>query len=130
MRKACELSPPAKLVPVSARSSGSADLQNPPGAFAGNDGHLGHRFAGSRLHPHMTPQTSGLSPINVPQRDLRSSTDTRGDCLNTGWHLCEAWLDLEHRDVLLDQCALGPEVARGIGIDVSPGMIELARARL
>jgi ubiquinone/menaquinone biosynthesis C-methylase UbiE len=26
--------------------------------------------------------------------------------------------------------ALGPEVARGIGIDVSPGMIELARARL
>src|SRR5215813_6441765 len=26
--------------------------------------------------------------------------------------------------------ALGPELARGIGIDVSPGMIELARARL
>jgi ubiquinone/menaquinone biosynthesis C-methylase UbiE len=26
--------------------------------------------------------------------------------------------------------ALGPEVARGIGIDISPGMIELARARL
>ena len=26
--------------------------------------------------------------------------------------------------------ALGPEVARGIGIDVSPGMIELARARV
>ena len=26
--------------------------------------------------------------------------------------------------------ALGPEVARGIGIDVSPGMINLARARL
>jgi ubiquinone/menaquinone biosynthesis C-methylase UbiE len=26
--------------------------------------------------------------------------------------------------------ALGPEVARGIGVDVSPGMIELARARL
>jgi 2-polyprenyl-6-hydroxyphenyl methylase/3-demethylubiquinone-9 3-methyltransferase len=26
--------------------------------------------------------------------------------------------------------ALGPEIARGIGIDVSPGMIELARARL
>src|SRR6516164_11274663 len=25
---------------------------------------------------------------------------------------------------------LGPEVARGIGIDISPGMIELARARL
>lgn len=41
-------------------------------------------------------------------------------------------------DVLLDLgcgnghhlLALGPEVARGIGIDVSPGMIELARARL
>src|SRR5215467_6369780 len=27
-------------------------------------------------------------------------------------------------------CALGPEVTRGIGIDISPGMIELARARL
>jgi ubiquinone/menaquinone biosynthesis C-methylase UbiE len=26
--------------------------------------------------------------------------------------------------------ALGPEIARGIGIDVSPGMVELARARL
>jgi ubiquinone/menaquinone biosynthesis C-methylase UbiE len=26
--------------------------------------------------------------------------------------------------------ALGPEIARGIGVDVSPGMIELARARL
>jgi len=26
--------------------------------------------------------------------------------------------------------ALGPEIARGIGIDLSPGMIELARARL
>jgi SAM-dependent methyltransferase len=26
--------------------------------------------------------------------------------------------------------ALGPEVARGIGIDISPGMIDLARARL
>src|SRR5919198_5664117 len=26
--------------------------------------------------------------------------------------------------------ALGPEVARGIGIDVSPGMIQLARTRL
>ena len=26
--------------------------------------------------------------------------------------------------------ALGPEVARGIGIDISPGMIELARGRL
>jgi 2-polyprenyl-6-hydroxyphenyl methylase/3-demethylubiquinone-9 3-methyltransferase len=26
--------------------------------------------------------------------------------------------------------ALGPEIARGVGIDVSPGMIELARARL
>jgi ubiquinone/menaquinone biosynthesis C-methylase UbiE len=41
-------------------------------------------------------------------------------------------------DVLLDLgcgnghhlCALGPEVARGIGIDISPGMIELARDRL
>lgn len=41
-------------------------------------------------------------------------------------------------DVLLDLgcgnghhlLALGPEVARGIGIDISPGMIELARARL
>ena len=41
-------------------------------------------------------------------------------------------------DVLLDVgcgnghhlLALGPEVARGIGIDISPGMIELARARL
>jgi len=42
------------------------------------------------------------------------------------------------KDVVLDLgcgnghhlLALGPEVARGIGIDVSPGMIELARARL
>ena len=41
-------------------------------------------------------------------------------------------------DVLLDVgcgnghhlCALGPEVSRGIGIDISPGMIELARARI
>jgi 2-polyprenyl-6-hydroxyphenyl methylase/3-demethylubiquinone-9 3-methyltransferase len=41
-------------------------------------------------------------------------------------------------DVLLDVgcgtghhlLALGPEVARGIGVDISPGMIELARARL
>ncbi len=46
--------------------------------------------------------------------------------------------ELQPSDVVLDVgcgnghhlLALAPEVARGIGIDVSPGMIELARARL
>jgi ubiquinone/menaquinone biosynthesis C-methylase UbiE len=46
--------------------------------------------------------------------------------------------ELQPSDVVLDLgcgnghhlLALAPEVARGIGIDVSPGMIELARARL
>jgi 2-polyprenyl-6-hydroxyphenyl methylase/3-demethylubiquinone-9 3-methyltransferase len=85
-----------------------------------------------------------------------STTDIRlffDQCASTGspeQHGHAQWL-LEYRlalvrslarprptDVVLDVgcgnghhlLALGPEVARGIGIDVSPGMIELARARL
>jgi ubiquinone/menaquinone biosynthesis C-methylase UbiE len=82
--------------------------------------------------------------------DIRSFFD---QCASTGFHeehghpqrLLEYRLALVRNlarprpaDVVLDLgcgnghhlLALGPEVARGIGIDVSPGMIELARARL
>jgi SAM-dependent methyltransferase len=61
---------------------------------------------------------------------------TRSGCSNTDSRLCEAWpghaaLTLSwtcgHGHHLL---ALAPEIARGVGIDISPGMIESARARL
>ena len=83
-------------------------------------------------------------------RDVRSFFDQRASTGSPEQHghpqrlleyrlgLVRSLARLQPTDVVLDLgcgnghhlLALGPEVARGIGIDLSPGMIELARARL
>ena len=105
-----------------------------------NDGRLAHR----------APLRGVATTPSYDTSDVRSFFD---QCASTGSpeQHGDAQQLLEYRlalvrslarprptDVLLDLgcgnghhlCALGPEVARGIGIDISPGMIELARARL
>jgi ubiquinone/menaquinone biosynthesis C-methylase UbiE len=119
---------------------GTADLENtsrgrPPGT--------GPRPAWSRFRGVVTTPSYSTT-------DIRSYFD---QCASTGspeehghpQRLLEYRLALVRKlarprpaDVVLDLgcgngqhlLALGPEVARGIGIDISPGMIELARARL
>ena len=119
---------------------GTAGLENPP----------------PRQSPRMKrrpPRSRSHSVVTTPSystTDIRSYFD---QCASTGspeahghpQRLLEYRLALVRNvarprpaDVVLDLgcgnghhlLALGPEVACGIGIDVSPGMIELARARL
>jgi len=129
---------PAKLVPKSARRLGTADFENrPQGQSPGTE--------------RRAPTLRGvLTTPSDNTTDIRSFFD---QCASTGFHeehghpqrLLEYRLALVRKlaqprpaDVVLDLgcghghhlLALGPEVARGIGIDVSPGMIALARARL
>ena len=130
---------PAKLVPKSARRLGTADLENTPQAQS-----PGTERRAPTLRGVLTTPSDNTT-------DIRSFFD---QCASTGFHeeqhghpqrLLEYRLALVRKlaqprpaDVVLDLgcgnghhlLALGPEVARGIGIDVSPGMIALARARL
>jgi 2-polyprenyl-6-hydroxyphenyl methylase/3-demethylubiquinone-9 3-methyltransferase len=131
---------PADLVSQSARRSGAADLKGTRRRQAPGPE---RRAPWSRCRGVATAAAHNTT-------DIRSYFD---QCAATGFP--EAHGDpqqlLEYRlalvrhlaqptpeDVVLDLgcgnghhlLALGPEVARSIGIDVSPGMIELARARL
>jgi ubiquinone/menaquinone biosynthesis C-methylase UbiE len=131
---------PAKRVPISARRLGTADLESTQ---------QGESPAQERRPPWPTFHGVVTTP-SYNTTDIRSFFD---QCASTGFHeehghpqrLLEYRLALVRKlarprpeDVVLDLgcgnghhlLALGPEVARGIGIDVSPGMIALARARL
>jgi SAM-dependent methyltransferase len=132
--------PPAHHVSKPALSSGPAEPEDtrreqPPG---------------TERPPSWAPLRGVVTTPSYDTADIRSFFD---QCASTGSpeQHGDAQLLLEYRlalvrslarprstDVLLDLgcgtghhlCALGPEVTRGIGIDISPGMIELARARL
>jgi ubiquinone/menaquinone biosynthesis C-methylase UbiE len=128
----------AKLVPKSARRLGTADLKNTAQGESPGTERRPSTFRGVLTTP------------SYNTTDIRSFFD---QCASTGFHeehghprrLLEYRLALVRNlaqprpeDVVLDLgcgnghhlLALGPEVARGIGIDVSAGMIALARARL
>jgi ubiquinone/menaquinone biosynthesis C-methylase UbiE len=130
---------PANVVSKSARCLATAVLENTP--------RLSPRT--ERRPPWSTFRGVATTP-SYNTTDIRSYFDR---CASTGapeehghpQRLLEYRLALVRNlarlrpaDVVLDLgcgnghhlLALGPEVARGIGIDVSPGMIELARARL
>jgi ubiquinone/menaquinone biosynthesis C-methylase UbiE len=124
----------------SARWLGTADLENTPrGQSPGTE----RRPPWSRLRGVATTPSCSTT-------DIRSFFD---QCASTGspeqhghpQRLLEYRLALvrslarpRRTEVVLDLgcghghhlLALGPEAARGVGIDVSPGMVELARARL
>ncbi len=132
--------PAADLVPKSARCIGTASVENTPrGQAPGTE----RRAPWSRFRGVVTTPSYNTT-------DIRAFFD---QCASTGspeqhghpQRLLEYRLALvrslarpRSTDVVLDLgcgnghhlLALAPEVARGIGIDVSPGMIELARARL
>jgi ubiquinone/menaquinone biosynthesis C-methylase UbiE len=131
---------PAHLVSKSARRMGTADLENTP---RGQPPGTKRRAPWSRFRGVVTTPSYSTT-------DIRSFFD---QCASTGspeqhghaQRLLEYRLALVRNlarprssDVVLDLgcgnghhlLALAPEVARGIGVDVSPGMIELARARL
>lgn len=132
--------PPANLVSKPALGLGTADLEKMPG----------RRSPGTERPPPWARRRGVVTTPSSDTTDIRSFFD---QCAATGAaeQHGDAQRLLEYRlalvrslarprptDVLLDLgcgnghhlCALAPEVARGIGIDVSPGMIELARARL
>jgi ubiquinone/menaquinone biosynthesis C-methylase UbiE len=125
-------------VSKSARCLGTADLETT------------QRGSGTERRPPWSRFRGVATTPSYSTRDVRSFFD---QCASTGFpeehghpqRLLEYRLALVRKlarprpaDVVLDLgcgnghhlLALGPEVARGIGIDVSPGMIELARARL
>ena len=122
-----------------ARCLGTAGLENTPRQFLGTE----RRLPWSRFRGVVTTRSYSTT-------DIRSHFDR---CASTGFpeehghpqRLLEYRLALVRSlvrprpaDVVLDVgcgnghhlLALGAEVVRGIGIDISPGMIELARARL
>ena len=124
----------------SARCLGTAVLENTPRA----------QSLGTERRPPWSRFRGVATTPSYSTTDIRSHFD---QCASTGFpeehghpqRLLEYRLALVRSlarprpaDVVLDLgcgnghhlLALGPEVARGIGIDVSPGMIELARARL
>ena len=124
----------------SARCWGTAVLENTPRA----------QSLGTQRRPPWSRLRGVATTPSYSTTDIRSYFD---QCASTGspeahghpQRLLEYRLALVRSlarprpaDVVLDLgcgnghhlLALGPEVARGIGIDVSPGMIELARARL
>jgi ubiquinone/menaquinone biosynthesis C-methylase UbiE len=125
-------------VSKSARCSGTADLETTP------------RGSSTERRPPWSRFRGVVTTPSYSTRDVRSFFD---QCASTGspeehghpQRLLEYRLALVRSlarprpaDVVLDLgcgnghhlLALGPELARGIGIDVSPGMIQLARARL
>ena len=106
----------ADLVSTSARCLGTADLENKPRSRGTKQRAPWSRFPG-------VVTTSACNTM-----DVSSDFD---QCASTGSPEQHG-----HPQRLLGcgkghhLLALGAEVARGIGIDVAPGMIELARARL
>jgi len=131
--------PPTKHVPKPALSSGAAKFEDT----------FRSRSAGPEPRPSWTALRRVVTSPSYETADIRSFFD---QCASTGSpeQHGDAQRLLEYRlalvrsvaqprptDVLLDVgcgnghhlCALGPEVTRGIGIDISPGMIDLARAR-
>jgi ubiquinone/menaquinone biosynthesis C-methylase UbiE len=127
-------------VSKSARCLGTADLENTPRG----------QSPGTERRPPWSRFRGVVTTPSYSTTDIRSFFD---QCASTGspeehghpQRLLEYRLSLvrnlarpRRTDVVLDLgcgnghhlLALGSEVARGIGIDVSPGMIELARARL
>jgi len=127
--------PPAKLVSEPSRCRGTTDFRNTIGTE--------ERPLRSRPRAVVTASSHTIADVSF----------FFDQCASTGSHeqhgraqrLLEHRLALVRRlarpgstDVVLDLgcgnghhlLALGPEIARGIGIDVSPGMIELARTRL
>jgi len=126
-------------VSKSARCLGTAGLENTP-----------QQFPGTERRPPWSRFRGVVTTPSYSTTDIRSYFD---QCASTGspeahghpQRLLEYRLALVRNlarprpaDVVLDLgcgnghhlLALAPEVARGIGIDISPGMIELARARL
>jgi ubiquinone/menaquinone biosynthesis C-methylase UbiE len=131
---------PAELVSKCARRAGTADLEHTAQG----------QSPGAQRRPSWPTFRGVATTPSCNTTDIRSFFD---QCASTGFHeehghpqrLLEYRLALVRNlarprpaDVILDLgcgnghhlLALGPEVARGIGIDVSPGMIALARARL
>ena len=131
---------PANLVSESARFTGTAHVENTP---------RGQSTGIERPRPWSKFRGVVTAP-SCSTTDIRSFFD---QCATTGFpeehghpqRLLEYRLAVlrnlarpRSADVVLDVgcgnghhlLALRPEVARGIGIDVSPGMVELARARL
>jgi ubiquinone/menaquinone biosynthesis C-methylase UbiE len=130
----------ADLVSKSARCLGTADLEDTPRG----------RSPGAERRPAQSGFRGVATTPSYSTTDIRSFFDR---CASTGspeqhghpQRLLEYRLALVRdlagprpADVVLDLgcgnghhlLALAPEIARGIGVDVSPGMIELARARL
>jgi ubiquinone/menaquinone biosynthesis C-methylase UbiE len=132
--------PTAKLASKSARRFGTADLENtshgqsrgperpsPWSAFRGVETTLSYTNTDIRSFFDQSASTGSPEQHGDPQRLL----EYRLALLRSLAQPCPT-------DVILDLgcgtghhlLALAPEVAGGIGIDVSPGMIELARTRL
>ena len=131
---------PANLVPKCAPCTGTAVLENTP---------RGQSPGTERRPPRSTFRGVATTP-SYNSTDIRSFFDGCASAGSPEQHghpqrLLEYRLALVRNlarprpaDVVLDLgcgnghhlLALGPEVARGIGVDISPGMIELARARL
>jgi ubiquinone/menaquinone biosynthesis C-methylase UbiE len=124
--------PPANLVSKPALCLETADLKSAP-----------RRLPWSSLHGVETTPSYDTADIRsfFDQCASTGSPEQHGDAqrlLEYRLALVRSLARPRPTDVLLDLgcgnghhlCALGPEVTRGIGIDVSPGMIDLARARL
>jgi 2-polyprenyl-6-hydroxyphenyl methylase/3-demethylubiquinone-9 3-methyltransferase len=132
--------PEASLVTKFARCSGTADLENTPQ----------EQSPGTERRP---PRSTFRGVVTIPSHNITDIRAFFDRCASTGspeqhghpQRLLEYRLALVRHlarpgpaDVVLDVgcghghhlLALGPDVARGIGIDISAGMIELARAAL
>ena len=132
--------PAANLVPRSARCSGTADLENTPrGQVPGTE----RRAPWPRFRGVVTTPSYNTADIRAFFNQCAStgSPEQHGHpqrLLQYRLALVRSLARPRSTDAVLDLgcgnghhlLALAPEVARGIGIDVSPGMIELARARL
>jgi ubiquinone/menaquinone biosynthesis C-methylase UbiE len=123
-----------------ARWLGTAGFENTPrGQSPGTE----RRPPWSRLHGVVTTPSYGASDLRS-FFDLNASTGSYEEhghpqrLLEYRLALVRSLARPRPADVVLDLgcgkghhlLTLGPEIARGIGIDISPGMIELARARL
>jgi ubiquinone/menaquinone biosynthesis C-methylase UbiE len=131
--------PPAKLVSKSARCRLTADLEiTRRGQTLGTQPRLRSPFRGVVTIPSCS--TTDIRSF-FDQSALTGSPEQHGhpqQLLEHRLALVRSLAQPRPTDVVLDVgcgtghhlLALGPDVARGIGIDISPGMIELARARL
>jgi ubiquinone/menaquinone biosynthesis C-methylase UbiE len=126
-------------VSTSARCLGTADLENKPRERSRG---AEQRAPWSRFPGVVTTPACNTADVRsyFDQCALTGSPEQHGHpqrLLEYRLALVRSLARPRPTDVVLDLgcgnghhlLALGPEVARGIGIDVSPGMIELARAR-